>query len=887
LEEVSLTINGKSVSCPPGTSILDAALENGIKIPTLCHHPHLEPIGACRLCLVEDEVTGRVMASCVTPAAPRMVIRTDSPAIKEHRRNILRLLMANHPESCIVCSQGNRCELRQIAAELGVGETGLYPMPHYTGLEQANPFIIRDLSKCILCGRCIRADHELVVVGAIDYNLRGFKSRPATVHEMPLERSSCTFCGTCVSMCPTGALSVRNTRYVGSPQKESSTVCGFCGVGCSLVMGSVDNQIVDVNPSHQEGTVNRSTLCIRGHFAHDFLHAPERLTAPLIRQEGDLSMATWDEALGEVKEGLNSIKKRYGPQSIAFLGSSKCTVEENYLFQKMARVCFGTNNLDNGSYSSGRCVENRVNERLGGRGRVTPLAGLEEAEVIFLLGANPAESLPVVSYYIKRASRRKGIPLVVADPRKTGLTSFSSLWLSLAPHSDYAMVHGLAAILNTRGAHDSDFIGRFTEGFDRYRSSLSSMDLQRVSQVTGLDIEAMEEAADLIEGKRIAFVIGGGILQQRYGAAAIDAIVNLALITGSLGGDGKGLYVLAAENNQVGAGDMGAVPDFLPGRQPLQDNRARKHWEQGWEVKLSPDPGLDVVRMIEEAEKGNLKALYIMGENPVRSLPQSKRVGKALNNLELLVVQDILATETSHIADVVLPGAAFSEKGGSFTNLEGRIQSFEPVVSPPGEAKPDLEILALLFEKMGPSIRYFSLEETRAEIRNLVPMYSGLGRGAGQSWVNEAAAVGPFHPEEGGKRIKFSPLISIEEDARDESFPFTAILGSQRYHLGSGTRTSRSIRVREYALKGEVEISPEDGKRLNLSEGDRARISSPHGSISRSVTLKEGLKQGLIVIPTAFSNNDARELIDLSHLGEVDSSGWKECLVKVEKLQGL
>jgi formate dehydrogenase alpha subunit len=885
LEEVNLTINGKSVSCLPGTSILDVALENGIKIPTLCHHPHLEPIGACRLCLVEDELTGRVMASCVTPATPHMVIRTDSPAIKEHRRNIIRLLMANHPESCIVCNQGNRCELRQIAAELGVGEIGLYPMPHYTGLEQANPFIIRDLSKCILCGRCIRADHELVVVGAIDYNLRGFKSRPATVHEMPLEKSSCTFCGTCVSMCPTGALSVRNTQYVGTPQRESSTVCGFCGVGCSLVMGSVDNQVVEANPSHRKGTVNRSTLCIRGHFAHDFLHVPGRLTAPLIHREEDLSMATWDEALGAVKEGLISIKKKYGPQSIAFLGSSKCTVEENYLFQKIARVCFGTNSIDNGSYGSGRRIGNRVNERLGGGGRVTPLAGLEEAEVIFLLGSNPAESLPVVSYYIKRASRIKGIPLVVADPRKTGLTPFSSLWLPLAPHSDCAMIYGLAVILNNRGAFDSDFISRFTEGFDLFSSSLSSMDLQRVSRITGLDIEAMEKAADLIEGKKIAFVIGHGILQQRYGAEAIDAILNLALMTGSFGGDGRGLYVLAGENNQVGAVDMGAVPDFLPGRQAFHDNRARKHWEQGWEVKLSPDPGLDVVRMIEEAEKGNLKALYIMGENPLRSLPQSKRVGKALHKLELLVVQDILATETAHIANVVLPGAAFSEKGGSFTNLEGRIQSFEPVVSPPGEAKPDWEIFALLFEKIGSSKRYSSLEEIRDEIRNLVPMYSRLGRGGEQSWVNEDAAVRLFHPEEGGKRITFSPLISIEEEGCDELFPFTAILGSQRFHLGSGTRTSHSIRIREYALKGEIEISPEDGKRLNLNEGDRARIISPHGSISRSVTLKEGLKQGLIVIPTAFYNNDAMELIELSHLGEVDSSGWKECRVNIEKIE--
>ncbi|MBW1798336.1 MAG: (2Fe-2S)-binding protein, partial [Deltaproteobacteria bacterium] len=230
MEDITLTINGQNISCPSGTSILEAAKRNGIKIPTLCYHPDLEPFGACRLCLVEDEKTGRLMASCVTPVAPNMTIRTDSPTIKTNRTNIIRLMMANHPESCIVCSQGNRCELRQIAAELGVGQIDLYPMPHYTGLEAANPFIVRDLSKCILCGKCIRADHELVVAGAIDYNLRGFKSRPATVYETPLEKSGCTFCGTCVSICPTGALSTKNAQYVGSPQNESKTICGFCGV---------------------------------------------------------------------------------------------------------------------------------------------------------------------------------------------------------------------------------------------------------------------------------------------------------------------------------------------------------------------------------------------------------------------------------------------------------------------------------------------------------------------------------------------------------------------------------------------------------------------------------------------------------------------------------
>jgi len=886
LEEISLTINGKTISCPQGTSILNAALENGIKIPTLCHHPHLEPVGACRLCIVEDEKTGRIMASCVTPVSPNMAIQTDSPIIKRHRRNIIRLMMTNHPESCIVCSQGNRCELRQIAAELGVGQIDLYPMPYYTGLEEANPFIIRDLSKCILCGRCIRACNELVVVGAIDYNLRGFKSRPATVHEMPLEKSSCTFCGTCVSLCPTGALSIKNTRYVGSPQKESSTICGFCGVGCSLVMGSVDNKIVEVNPSHQEDTVNLSTLCVRGHFAHDFLNVSERLTHPLIRRDGELLPATWDEALGIVAKKLISIKKKHGPQSLTFIGSSKCTVEENYLFQKMARVILGTNNVDNGSCGSGRAIISHINEKLGGDGRSMPLAGLEEAEVIFVIGADSTQSAPVVSYYIKRASRIKGIPLIVADPRKTELVPFSSLWLPLAPHSDCAMINAMAAILYKRKSYDTDFIRKFTEGFDLYGDGLLSVNLETISQVTGLDREIIEKAANLVEGKKIAFVIGHGIFQQRNGIATVDALLNLALMTGSLGSEGKGIYFLARENNQVGAWDMGAVPDSLPGRQPLSNDTVRKHLEQNWEVKISPDPGLNLIRMIEEAEKGNLKAIYIMGENPIRSLPQPERIRNALNKPELLVVQDILATETTQLADVVLPGAAFSEKGGTFTNMEGKIQSFEPVVPPPGEAKPDWKILNLLFDKMDYSRRYSSLNEIRAEISQLVPMYSELERNKEKSWVKESSNLRIFHPNAEGKPTHFSPVIFTPDDRSDENYPFKAILGSLRYHLGSGTRTSHSDRVKDFGLKGEVEISFDDSARLNLKDGDMIRISSPNGSIDREVMLKKDLSTEFIFIPMAFHNNDAMQLVELTQLGEASSPGWKECNVKIEKLQG-
>ncbi len=626
METIALTIDGKKITCPAETSILEAAEQNGIKIPTLCHHPELKPYGACRMCLVEDEKTGRLMASCVTPAAPDMALQTASPRIIKHRRNIARLMIAEHPESCIVCSKGNRCRLRWVAAQLGVGETNLYPMPNYKPFEEANPFIIRDLSKCILCGKCIRADHELVAVGAIDYNLRGFRSRPATAHETGLEQSTCTFCGTCVSMCPTGALSAKNTRYVGSPEHESISICGFCSVGCNLAMGASDNRIIEVNPAQKPHSVNGATLCVRGHFAHDFLNSSGRLISPLERKNGnrendELVPVSWDEALDLIARRLIEIKTEYGPQSIAFLGSSKCSNEENYLFQKIARVLIGTNNIDNGGYIYGQSLMKVFDEKTGGGYRKNRLADLEKAEVILVLGADPGHSVPVAGYYLKRAARQ-GIPLVVVDPRKTELTSLATVWLPIKPQTDLELINGLAALLHEKKAYDSSFIDQYTEGFSLFRYNLSALDMDRISRLTNLAKSTLNKTAELLKGKKIAIVIGHGVMQQKYGSHTLGAILNLSLLTGSLGCEGAGIYVLAKESNQHGAMDMGAGPGLLPGRQSIGNEAARKKWEKNWKINISPDPGLNLVQIIDAAEKGKLKALYVMGENPLRALPE-------------------------------------------------------------------------------------------------------------------------------------------------------------------------------------------------------------------------------------------------------------------------
>lgn len=879
METIALTIDGKKITCPAGSSLLEAADQNGIKIPRLCYHPDLKPYGACRMCLVENE-SGRLLAACVTPAATGMEIQTATPRIIKHRRNIVRLMIAEHPESCIVCAKGNRCQLRQAAANLGVGETDLYPMPNYKSFEEANPFMIRDLSKCILCGKCIRADHELVEIGAIDYNMRGFHSRPATVHEQSLEQSNCTFCGTCLSLCPTGALSAKNMQFAGSPAEEKDSICGFCGVGCRLTMGSFDNRIVEVNPAHDSESVNGATLCVRGHFAHDYLNSSSRLVSPLMRPEKEehreLVPISWDEALDRVATRLKDIKDTYGPQSIGFMGSSKCTLEENYLFQKLARVCMGTNNVDNGSHAYGHYHTRILDEKTNGGYRLSHLAELKNADVIFVLGADPSHSVPVVAYYLKRAAR-SGTPMIVADPRRTELVNFSRLWLPVDPAGDLALINTLSALLLEKGSADQSFIDRCTEGFSAFKLELTGINLDDNGPKTGLEPAAIKSAADLLSGKKIAFVIGHGILQRKHAANTLAAVLNLSLMSGSLGSGRGGIYIVAKENNQQGAMDMGATPDLLPGRQPFDSKDSKRIWEQNWHTKLSPDGGLNMSEMIRAAENGTLKALYILGENPLAALPQHAQVKRALEKLDFLVVQDILKSETAAMAHVALAGAAMAEKEGAFTNLEGRVQSFTPVVAPPGKALADWKILNQLQARLGGTEPFDTIASIRDEIRRYVPMYAALN-GHNEAWIKPAAQKAAFNIQGADERIAFCPVVSERVTPPDKNYPFTAIVGTRRFQLGSGTRTRASERIQEFGSAGQLEISPADAAALDCNDGDSAVVRSPWGEIQRTLRISTDLRPGHIFVPTGANGNDAMDLFKLA-----DETEWKSCAVQIEK----
>lgn len=866
MEEISLTIDGRPVRCAPGTTLLDAARGIGVSIPTLCHHADLKPAGACRVCLVEDEKTSRIMASCVTPAAPDMAIRTDSPAVLHHRANVVRLMMANHPESCILCDQGNRCRLRDLAADLGIGRIDLYPMPRYLPYEDANPFIVRDLTKCILCGRCIRVDRELVVVGAIDYRLRGFDAYPATLHREPLERSSCTFCGTCISACPTGALRAKTPGYAGSPERWGSSICGFCGAGCALRLGSSGGQLVEVAPASEPGTANRSTLCVRGRFEQDFLSSPERLRTPRVKRGGQPVEVSWRDAMDKVIDGLRSIRSESGPQSVAFLGSAACTLEEGYLLQRIARTLVGTNNilLDAG--------DDPLAERVTGL-RPFEMRRLEDAEAILVAGVDPTETLPVLGYALKRAARWREVPLVVVDTLRTDLVPFAQAWLPATP-TGYGEVLDIlsSAVLEKSGAGPEE-----RDGFEGFGRLLANLERETVFLRNGLTPGALERAAEALAGRCTAFVLGERALGRSRGPATLRSVQNLGLLAGGAKGIG-GILLPAAECNRAGALDMGVSRRLLPGRMPLEKESSLRYWLRAWGVHLSPDPGLSPARLIREAEQGNLKALYVMGANPLRSFPQPGRVRQALKGLELLVVQDILETETAAEADVVLPGAAFAEKEGVFVNLEARVQAFSPAIAPPGEARADWRILADLFDGLSASPgRYGDIGDLRKEIRRLVPGYGAVSFQPGEVGRPQFRETPSDPPEEASAYA--APEAAPARD-EDPEHPFWAILEHPRCHMGGGTRTSRSIRARSLEPKGGLEVSRADADRMGLEPGDRVRAVSRWGAVERTVEISPRVRPGLVGVAAGVHGNDAMELMPL----EDDGFPPGACRVRVERI---
>ncbi|MBM4443938.1 MAG: formate dehydrogenase subunit alpha [Chloroflexi bacterium] len=893
METITITLNGREVSGHPGMTVLELASESGVRIPTLCNDPHLAPFGACRICLVEDERSGALMASCVTPIAPGMVVNTESPRVLERRRAIVKLMLASHPDSCLVCDKGNRCELRRIAADASVGLVDLQRISQPALIKEVNPFLERDLSKCILCAKCIRADHELVVEGVIDYIERGFASKPATLNDTSLEESDCTFCGTCVAFCPTGALMEKDSPYRGTTTTAVATVCPSCGCGCGISLEVKDNKIVRCRPD-MDSPVNGGTLCVRGSYGYDFVHSEDRLTQPLIKANGSLRETSWEEALDFAAAGLKRVAEAHGPGSLAVVGSPKCTNEENYLLQRLARCALGTNNIDNGSrlYSAASCQG--LGWNLGSPGTTNTLENLEQSDVILVVGTDPASSAPLVGYAIKRAVRQRGARLIMADPRRTKLSTFAFLCLRPRVGTDVALLNGLARSIVEENLLDEEFVTRRTDNFEAFRRGLDQYIPAWVEQATGVPERELSSAARMFAtAKRASIVFGRGLTQQSTGTDAVMALANLAMLTGNIGHGSGGVYALQDDCNGQGACDMGVVPAFLPGYQSVDDPQAVKRFAARWGPFSPSGPGLTAVEMIQQANAGKIKAMYIVGENPAATFPHLGLVRESLRSLDFLVVQDLFLTETARLATVVLPAASFAEKEGTFTSFEGRVQALRKAIDPLGSSLPDWQIVLHLAKRLGHPMPYTSLEAIMDEIEELVPFYHGAGYAgaAGKGFDRSELEASPH----GAKRLhkgqfptgfgRFSSVHYVPaKGTAGDGYPFSLITGTSLYRFGGGSRSSRATRLIRFLPEAAIEIGRGDASRLGIASGDRVRIISPTAEISAPVRITDTLSDAMLYMPSAFPQSPVNALFGVDLDPQSKTPAMEACRVRLERI---
>ncbi|MEW6171758.1 MAG: molybdopterin-dependent oxidoreductase [Bacillota bacterium] len=871
MQSVTISLNGREVTGESGMTILELARREGVYIPTICYEPHLAPTGgcpsisSCRVCIVEDERTGALVTSCGTFIVPGMIINTASPRVIERRKIIVELMLASHPDSCLVCLKGNRCQLRQVAAELGIGLPRFQRIPLVTTINDANPFIKRDLSKCILCAKCIRACQELVVEGAVDYFRRGFVARPATTGDVPLEKSECTFCGTCVAMCPTGALLESQPSYRGTAGTSVRSTCPFCGCGCTIKLKVKEGRVVRAIPDNAD-PVTRGTLCVKGSYGFDFIHSPDRLTSPLVKADDGFKAVSWEEAFDVIQKEFNRIKGEHGGNSLGVFGSSKCTNEENYLLQRFTRCVLGTNNIDNGSRLWGNPSHTDNGEAVGVIA-TNCASALEKADAILVIGADPTVSAPLVGYAIKRAVKCLEAKLILIDPRETRLSMFADIWLRPKVGTDLILLNGMARILIDEHLHNEE-IDRETPEFKAFAESVAAYTAAYVEKATGVPYEDLLKAVRRYAtvGK-VATIYGHGLSLSPHGTETIKALTNLAFLVGK-SAQGTGLYALQKENNAQGACDMGALPNLLPGYEQTSDLKSRRIFEDYW-GHLPSTAGLTVFEMLEAAKAGTIKGMYVVGENPVASFPNTQYVRKALSSLDFLVVQDMFLTETAELADVVLPAASFAEKEGTFTSFDGRVNWLKKAVEPPGLSLPDWEIIIRLAAAMGYSMSYSSPREVREEIRKLVPIYKGIGYGLlpeePQDRLQSFSKTPAVYRKQPEKVLGLWPTHNgTTREKSNKKYPFLLLTGSNLYQFGGNTRSSRASRLRKFYPHAVIDIGEADAKKLEISEGDRVKIISPTGEITAAARITDTLPEGILFMPSPSPESSVGQLFSIS-----------------------
>jgi len=869
---VMLTIDGRQVRVPAGTSVMRAAAECGGSIPGLCATDSLEAFGSCRLCLVEIEGRKGTPASCTTPAAEGMVVHTQTPRLAKLRRGVMELYISDHPLDCLTCSANNDCELQDAAAQVGLRDVRYgYEGENHLGLatDISNPYFDFDPSKCIVCSRCVRACDEVQGTLALTVEGRGFASKiSAGQSGDDFLTSECVSCGACVQACPTATLREKAVKDIGKPERAVVTTCAYCGVGCTFRAEMKGEQLVRMVPWKQ-GKSNHGHSCAKGRFAWGYARHKDRIATPMIRESVDEPWreVSWDEALAYTAGRLRDIKDKYGARALGGISSSRCTNEETFLVQKLVRAGFGSNNIDNCARVCHSPTGYGLKITFGASAGTQDFDSVDAADVILIIGANPAEAHPVFASRIKRRIR-KGAKLIVVDPRRTGLVRAPHVeaihHLALRPGTNVAVLSAMAHVIVTEGLANEAFVRERCE-WDAYQDWVrfvsderhSPEALEPVTQVAASELRA---AARLFAtGGNGAIYYGLGVTEHSQGSSAVMAIANLAMATGNIGRPGVGVNPLRGQNNVQGACDMGAFPHELSGYRHISDTHAREAFEVDWGVTLDPEPGLRIPNMIDAALDGSFRAIYIQGEDILQSDPNTTHVAAGLKAMELVIVHDLFLNETANYAHVFLPGSTFLEKNGTFTNAERRIQLvrkvMEPVNGPDGQGMEDWEVTQALARAMGLDWNYTHPSEIMDEIARLTPTFTGVtydrleAEGSLQWPVNDKFPNGsPIMHVDGFVRGK-GRFVVTEYVPTDEKtgprFPLLLTTGRilMQYNVGAQTRrTAQTVWHPEDLL----EIHPADAENRGVRDGGWVRLASRMGETTLRARVTDRVAPGVV-----------------------------------------
>lgn len=897
---ITVTIDGNKIEAAKGMTILEAARENGISIPTLCYLKGINDIGSCRICMVEIEGYDNLFASCKTKVQEDMVIHTDTPKLFEYRKEMLKLILSNHNVDCMSCPENGVCQLQKLCNQFGIRsaqyEGSRSKIEKKLPILSGNPYITYDSSKCIHCQRCISACNRAAVNGTLQ------SGRSGTFHivEAPFgqdwKHTTCESCGNCAAVCPTGALTLdRKNAYREWEVRKVLTTCPHCATGCQFYLVVRNNQIVNVEAA--DGASNHGLLCVKGRSgSFDFVHAKDRLTQPLIknRETGAFYAVSWEEAIAYTAERFMELKKQYGPDSLAGFACSRSANEDIYMVQKLVRTCFGTNNVDNCARVCHSATVAGLAKTLGSGAMTNPIDDItHDVDCILLVGSNPEEAHPVVGMQIRQAVKN-GTRLIVVDPRDIGLSKVADIHLKLRPGTNVAFANGMMHVMIKEGLIDKEYIETFTEGFEELRQIVAEYTPEKVGAICHIDPDKLVEAARMYAAaKKAPIIYCLGVTEHSTGTEGVMSMSNMALITGKLGRSGCGVNPLRGQNNVQGACDMGAQPTDYPGYQKVDDLQVREKFEKAWKVKLNPNPGLKATEIFPAAIEGTIKGLYICGEDPVVTDPDTGHIIHALESLDFLVVQELFMTKTASYADVVLPGVSYAEKEGTFSNTERRVQRIRKAVELKGGMRPDTDILIDLMNAMGYPQEYLTPAQIMDEIASVTPSFHGISHkrlDAGESlqWpcpdkAHPGTPIMHVGKPARGKALLYPAKYVPSAELPDEAYPLLLTTGRILYHYNAAAMTARSKGLVDMAGEGFIEIHYRDADRLGIANGERICVKSRRGSITATARVGRKVSEGETWMPFHFPDSPVNQITNAALDEFARIPEYKVCAVRLEK----